>query len=212
MTTFVPGTNGDLPTECNTVEKAAAWVYTRAKYLQPTMTYTPIAGGREERVISTAIKSVPDETERFVGAAFVPMVSNADWATGRLWEKVTPGKLIGTNSPLNDTDEFIPGTNGTIFSTVNTIQRAIVYLTMVLVQTCGYKASVEQSYNPLDGSGGVLLPFASVQPIQSDNHGLLYYFRISLPINANHHWMPGSTWEKMLEATHTEIADDNKAN
>jgi hypothetical protein len=211
MTAYVPGTGGTLPSDANTVEKAAAWVYCRAAILQPTATYTPIAGGAARKVVETVIKTLPDNTTRLVGAALIPMSPTSDFDTGRLWEKVTTGKFITVASPSGATDAFVPGTSGTAFSTVTTIQKAIIYLSLLLKQTCGYKSSVEDPYDPNTGNGGDLLPWAMVEPLSTENHGLLYYCRISLPIDPNYHWMTTETYKKMLEASQTAIADANKA-
>jgi hypothetical protein len=211
MTAYVPGTGGTLPSDANTVEKAAAWIFTKAEQLQPTATYTPIVGGAAQRVVETAIKTVPDGTTRFTASALIPMNANSDFMTGRVWEKITPGKLITESSPDGATDAFVPGTGGTAFSTVDTIQKAILYISLLLKQTCGYKATAEQAYDATTGEGGTLIPWAIVEPSPSDNHGLLYFCRISIPINSNHHWMTELTYQKMLVASNTAIADDNKA-
>jgi hypothetical protein len=139
------------------------------------------------------------------------MHPNIDFMTGRAWEKITPDKFITETSPEGSTDVFIPGTAGTAFSTVNTIQKAILYLSLVLKQTCGYKATAEESYDATTGSGGRLIPWAIVEPSPSDNHGLLYYCRISIPIDPNHNWLTTLTYQKMLVASSTAIADENKA-
>jgi len=211
MTAYVPGVDGTLPDDCTTVEKAAAWVFTEAQRLQPTATYTPIVGGMPEKVVETTIKSVPDGTVRFTASALIPMHPNIDFMTGYPWEKITPGKFITETSPEGATDIFLPGTAGTAFSTVNTIQKAIMYLSLVLKQTCGYKATAEQPYDATNGTGGKLIPWAIVEPSPTDNHGLLYYCRISIPIDPNYHWLTTLTYQKILVASNTAIADENKA-
>lgn len=183
MTAFTPGTGGSIPSDATTLEKAIIWIFEEARRLQPVAEYQVIAGSPPSPICQGSVSRILYHGTRFTGLAFVPIEPNYLSLTGKHWTKVITGQWIDANSPDASTETFLPGTGGSIPSSVDTIQKALIWAAQAY-ELVNYGSSlVEIPYDPNTGAGGEPIPMALSKVVDTLDHGPLNMCRISVPVN-----------------------------
>lgn len=182
MTAFTPGAGGSVPSDATTLEKAIIWIFEEARRLQPVMEWKLIPGSPQQPVCQTSIQQVPNYGTRFTGLAYVPIDPNYLNISGKHWTKVITGQWIDTNSPAAATETFLPGTGGSIPSSVDTITKALVWAAQAYELVNHGTTIVETPYDPNTGDGGWPQMIALSRPIDTFDHGPLNACRVSVPI------------------------------
>lgn len=184
MTAFTPGSGGSIPSDATTLEKAAIWVFEEARRLQPVGEYTIVPGSPAVKVAETSVNTIPGYTNpRFTGIAFVALDDNYLNITGKHWVKVLTGKWIDSNSPNGATETFLPGTGGSIPSSVDTFPKALIWMSQAFEQVNYLKTVIETPYDPNTGTGGDATLMAISQPIRTFDHGMVNFCRVSIPVD-----------------------------
>lgn len=183
MTAFTPGTGGSVPSDCNTLEKAIIWIFEEARRLQPKKEFLIIPGSPQSPACQTSVNIIQNWGTRFTGLAFVPMDENYLNMSGKHWTKVKAESWTDTNSPNGSSDTFLPGTNGSIPSSVDTIQKALIWAAQAY-QLVNYGTTiVEIPYDPNTGGGGNIIQIAVSQVVTTFDDGVLNMCRVSVPVN-----------------------------
>lgn len=198
MTTFSPGSGSSFPSDATELSKSAIWLFSYLEKLQPKTTYNVFTGKPPEPLATTAIFKTRQFGTRFVGIAWIKL--NDTWKTdeGKLWTKVKLGELLDANSPGDATETFSPGTGGSCPSSVDKVQKAVVWLAQAWEQCNGTTSIIEQEYDPTTGLGGAYIPIAVAEVYNTADHGYLCLCRVSVPISPDWASTSGSTYTKGL--------------
>ena len=201
MTVFIPGTGSGFPSDVNELSKAIIWAFTEAERLQPSDTYTVNPGEPAIKVVSTSIRTILGYGTRMTCQGYFPLYIDHKVRTGKTWEKLLPDKFLTSSSPENATDAFLHGTGGSCPSTVDTIPKLIVWLSLCWEQCNGSESSIEVPYNPVTGTGGNAIPIAICDNTDTFDYGPLQYCRCSVPFAPDHNARAELSYKKALKSS-----------
>jgi hypothetical protein len=222
MTTLTLGSGTSAPSDTNELSKLIIWTIERCAEYQPKLelllpyeeadpvTGLPVRVNRATTWIQRKIIWTGEGASilnsygcRYRAFVAVPLPSDYNQTTGKLWEKIT-FNMIDANSPSGSTNTFTPGTGGFIPSTITTYPKLLIWLAEALRTVTNGEEIFED--NPY-----LSVPQGAIDIIPSTPHGDVLFCRYSVPVPSNHNAVADELYAQALVASNVNLPDSFKS-